>query len=354
MEAAGDRTYHTNHMSAIFDEGFSFSGYERDLIVWNTGEGKFANISGVSGADSISDGRGAVFADFDNDGDSDILLTTVQRKAHYLFRNNVGDRNHYLRVVLTGARSGRDAFGTVVRIVSATAGKQTKLKSGGSGYVSQSDGRLLFGLGQDTEVERLEITWPNGTLQVYERLTADRTLEFTEGEHDFRVVPAPRTTLPQPWGESDRVLAHTGMRVGQVFPSIPMKTPDGTPVTLPRLASAGDRILVNLWATWCTSCITEIPQLIAHQEALADAGIGLVGISVDLETLKEVPQYLTRMGIDYPIATTDETGLAQLFPTGESTVPLTLLLDGSGRVQRAWIGWNETVAEEVLALGASR
>ncbi len=68
MEEAGNQTYHSDHMDAIFKEGFSFSGYERDMLSLNLADGTFLDISGVSGVDSLSDGRGSVFADFDNDG----------------------------------------------------------------------------------------------------------------------------------------------------------------------------------------------------------------------------------------------------------------------------------------------
>ena len=130
VERAGSEQYHEDHMGAIFKKGFSFSGYERDLVALNLGQGKFLNISGISGLDSISDGRGSVFADLDNDGDLDILLTTAQGEAHYLFRNNVGSRNRSIRVTLIGPPNGRDAFGAVVRVKSS-AGVQTKLKAGG-------------------------------------------------------------------------------------------------------------------------------------------------------------------------------------------------------------------------------
>ena len=152
IEQAGSETYQDDHMGAIFKAGFSFSGYERDFLALNAGGGKFLNISGVSGVDSISDGRGSVFADLDNDGDLDIFLTAMQREAHYLFRNNVGQRNGFLRVELEGDRGGRDAFGAVVR-VKTSAGILTKVKAGGSGYLSQWDPRLTFGLGAASHAE---------------------------------------------------------------------------------------------------------------------------------------------------------------------------------------------------------
>ena len=152
----------TDQDRLVFEEGFSFSGYERDPLYLNTGAKKFIDISGVSGLDSITDGRAGVFADFDNDGDTDVFMTTIQGEAHLLFRNNVGQEGRHLRVMLEGDRAtGRDAYGAVVR-VKTSQGTLTKVKSGGSGFVSQHDPRLLFGLGGDERAQEVEVTWPGG------------------------------------------------------------------------------------------------------------------------------------------------------------------------------------------------
>ena len=120
-------TLRTDQNDLIFDKGFSFSGYERDALFLNLQGKKFQDISGVSGIDSITDGRAAVFADFDNDGDYDVFLTTIQGPGHLLFRNNVGQDNHWLRIILEGGRDlGRDAFGSVVRL-KTSAGTLTKI-----------------------------------------------------------------------------------------------------------------------------------------------------------------------------------------------------------------------------------
>ncbi len=138
------------------DQGFSLSGHERDVLYLNVEGQKFVDISGISGLDSVSDGRGAVYADFDNDGDPDIFVHTIQGPAHLLFRNNIGQRNAWVRVSIVGSASGRDAYGATVR-VKTTQGIQTKIKSGGEGFLSQHDPRLLFGLGSDAVAEWIEV-----------------------------------------------------------------------------------------------------------------------------------------------------------------------------------------------------
>jgi hypothetical protein len=148
---------------ALLKKGYSFSGYERDKV-WMQRDGRFEDVSGISGADSISDGRAAIFWDYDNDGDLDILLRAMHGPAIFLFRNEIGQAVPSLRVELVGKQSGRDAFGAVVRI-KTPLGIQTKVKQGGGHYCAQSDPRLLFGLGGDPKIEWIEVTWPNGMKQ---------------------------------------------------------------------------------------------------------------------------------------------------------------------------------------------
>jgi hypothetical protein len=83
-EKQGKGALRTDQDRLMFGEGFSFSGYERDPLYLNTGAKKFVDISGVSGIDSITDGRAGVFADFDNDGDTDVFMTVIQGQSHHL------------------------------------------------------------------------------------------------------------------------------------------------------------------------------------------------------------------------------------------------------------------------------
>jgi hypothetical protein len=168
-------------------EGASFSGHERDLVMLNQRNGRFLDISGVSGLDSPSDGRAAVFADFDNDGDADIFLRAMHDEAHLLFRNELASQQGFVRIALRGTRTGRDAWGATVRVT--TAGHVTaQAKLGGSGFMSQSDPRLLFNLGGEPGIESIEVAWPSGHRQRFPGVTTGTSLLLVEDEPQAHVV----------------------------------------------------------------------------------------------------------------------------------------------------------------------
>ncbi len=126
--------------------------------------------------------RGAAYADYDADGDLDILVTTNNGPA-YLFRNDGGNDNSYLRLRLIGQESNRDAIGTVVRVVN-TSGTQWQIVRSGSSYASQSELVLTFGMGRDPFAERVEIEWPSGKQQTYEKVEANRQVTVLEEVED--------------------------------------------------------------------------------------------------------------------------------------------------------------------------
>lgn len=125
-------------------------------------------------------GRGAAFADFDRDGDLDVLITTNNGPAH-LYRNDQRPGNRSIRFRLIGVKSNRDAIGAVVRIYYGDRTGSRMVKSGSS-YLSQSEMPLTFGLGERSRVDRVVITWPSGRVEERKNLAAGRTWECTEGK----------------------------------------------------------------------------------------------------------------------------------------------------------------------------
>lgn len=150
------------------------------LLFRNQGNGKFTDVSKLTGADLRKPivARGAAYADFDHDGDLDVLISTNHGPA-YLYRNDGGNKNNWLQVKLEGTKSNRSAIGAVVRIESAS-GQQWRMVHSGSSYCSQSDLALTFGLGPDTVVKRVQIEWPSGGRQILENVRARQTLRIKE------------------------------------------------------------------------------------------------------------------------------------------------------------------------------
>jgi hypothetical protein len=124
-------------------------------------------------------GRGAAYADINNDGALDVLMTTNGGRA-YLYRNE-GTTNHSLRIKLVGTKSNRDGIGAVIRLASGQV-KQSKMVRSGSSYLSQSELVATFGLGGGDKAEAIEIQWPSGQTDKLTNINAGQTITVEEGK----------------------------------------------------------------------------------------------------------------------------------------------------------------------------
>jgi hypothetical protein len=148
----------------------------------NSGKGTFRDIAAEVGGDFDQPkvGRGLAFADFDRDGDLDLLLTTNNGPA-YLYRNDLLNGNHSIRFRLVGTKSNRDGIGAIVRVFAGGV-TQSRMVKGGSSYLSQSELPVTFGSEKRDRIERVVIDWPSGRTEEYKNLAAGRCYECTEGK----------------------------------------------------------------------------------------------------------------------------------------------------------------------------
>ena len=166
---------------------------EPKLMFRNAGHGIFENVSDQLGPDFLLPrvSRGAAIGDFDNDGDLDILVSN-NGQTPQLLRNDGGNANDWLQLLLIGTRSNRDAIGARVRVSAGDLVLYDE-KKGGMSYQSAQDPRLHFGLGHRPTVEEVEIKWPSGELT---KLTSMKSNQFLAIEEGKGLVPRPFPRVP--------------------------------------------------------------------------------------------------------------------------------------------------------------
>jgi enediyne biosynthesis protein E4 len=153
---------------------------QEDQLFENMGDGKFKDVSTESGSYFETElvGRGSCFGDYDNDGDIDGYIVNLNSRGAFL-RNNKGNQNNWITLSLVGTTSNHDGIGAKVKMTSG--GKvQTAQRKSETGYLSQSDPRMHFGLGRNEMVEKIEIRWPSGKTQVMENVKPNQILTVTE------------------------------------------------------------------------------------------------------------------------------------------------------------------------------
>ena len=147
----------------------------------NLGDGKFKEVTQSLGMGFAAPrvARGAAYADIDNDGALDVLMTTNGGRAY--LSHNEGTPNHSLRVRLEGTKSNRDGIGAVVR-VSSGKDQQWQMMRSGSSYLSQSELVLTFGLGSAGKADAVEVQWPSGQVDKLANVAAGQTIVVQEGK----------------------------------------------------------------------------------------------------------------------------------------------------------------------------
>jgi len=156
----------------------SLSGYEPSRVYINRGAAGWIDVAQKVGATDSYDGRAVALADLANRGAVDVIVANQNQPA-IVYRDVPDSANHWIAFKLIGTRSNRSAIGAEV-VIEASGLVQRRVVDGGSGFASQNDRRLHFGLGRREWVDRVIIHWPSGQQQVLQRPAIDSFVTVTE------------------------------------------------------------------------------------------------------------------------------------------------------------------------------
>jgi hypothetical protein len=153
---------------------------QHDTMFRNLGGKSFADVSAELGPDFLRQGfqRGSAFADLNDDGFLDLVVTSLNEKPRILM--NSGEGGHWLLIDTVGRKSNRDGVGAVIKVVTASGRVLYNHVTSSVGFMSSSDKRVHFGLGDEKSVQSVEIRWPSGIVQQLPKITCDRVLKVEE------------------------------------------------------------------------------------------------------------------------------------------------------------------------------
>ena len=275
-------------------EGRSFSGREKNCLFINTGgsplaNGRFADVSSVSGLDFPDDGRAIAMVDWDQDGDLDMWISNRSAPRLRLMRNEDASENHFLmfRLEGNGKTTNRDGIGARVEILlgedSSKVVRLIRTLRGGEGFLAQSSKWLHFGLGSEQNILSVNVDWPGGERETFSGVQADRRYRLVQGK-----------------GTADAVQDGNRKQELVVAPQLPAKRTQSARIPMIDLLSVPDNafegfdgrkqqlmdrrgkpMLVTFWSSDCPHCQKELEALSQGYQDLQSEGLEVIALSVD-------------------------------------------------------------------------
>jgi len=177
-----------NAVNELVRADATWSGYERNVLYLNNGDGTFTDVSGVAEMDFVEDSRTFALADFDHDGRVEVALKNRNGPQLRYLKNVAPQLPPSIAFRLLGKKSNRDAIGAVVTL-EVGIGRQAKFVQAGSGFLAQHSKELFFGLGEAKGPIRATIRWPSGLVQKIADLPANHRIWVEEGTAAVRRDP---------------------------------------------------------------------------------------------------------------------------------------------------------------------
>ena len=294
----------------MMDAGRSFSGNERNCFFINLGNGKFADISGLSGLDFPDDGRAISVTDWDNDGDLDLWITNRTAPRLRLMRNDTKEDNPFISILLkgNGETVNKDAIGARIEIINGKNSgkfKQIQTLRAGQGFLSQSSKWIQFALNETIKSIDIKISWPDGTVSKIQDVLPNQKYiirQENSSAEEVKLESKKNNLVNSP------ALKNPPSQVARI-PAITLFK--GPTINLRKNGIANQKNnkkshqLINLWATWCAPCLQEMAHFRDHKKTLIDNEVELIAVNVDeLDTQndnsKKPSDVIKKMNFPFP------------------------------------------------------
>ena len=311
----------------------SLSGHERNRLFLNQGGKQFSDVSMLSGADHVGDGRSVVLFDYNRDGKTDIASVNTNAPKLVLFRNEAAsaENNNFIALRLVGGNrtsransgySNRDGYGARITLNCATR-SIVKEHRCGEGYSAQNSDTLLIGVGKVTMIDSATIHWPGGKMQALPGLPTDKLI--TVHEDNTTAEGKPFTIAPY---IPEQGSPHT--EPSPAISTMPLFAPAGAVSNAPLR-------LFTLTATWCAACKSELPQLAGIRRHFPPGQLAMFGLPGDgSETPGQLKAYTDKYRPDYRMLAEITEGERQTMhdTLGKSAdvLPASIVTNRSGKV----------------------
>ena len=240
---------------------FSLNGFERNFFFENTGE-KHRHLGAVSGIDSNIDARSFATGDLDRDGDLDLVVKNLQVRLLQCFENEIPSEAHRAFFRCRGVDSNRDGIGTRIEIRHGGRLQMSYVKSA-NGFQSQSPNEVFFGLGADALIDRVDVYWPSGKHQTFEKVAADRDYLIHEADGIDAGRPLERAVAQAAKAAEGERIDGRRKRVFSKVRNAPLfgaEDLDGESISALELYKGGDALIVFM-TTWTATYDEDLAQL---------------------------------------------------------------------------------------------
>lgn len=307
-------------MNLLIRSDGSWSGRERDVCYRNLGDGRFEDVSFVTGLDSAGDGRAWATLDWNGDGALDLALVSRTGPRLQLWQNHAG-RSVVVELRGNGKSTNADAVGAVAELETSAGRKLQRIVQAGAGFLSQSSRRLHFALAAGESARALRVEWPGGVRQEVNGVAVGTWVLRQDGA---RLEAVGRKV----WAREKQEAAPEAVWLV-------------APVVAPEMGGLrkGRTTLLNFWASWCPPCKQEMAEWNLAAGRFAAAGLDVVVASVDEDKTKkpDAPFALLRPS-EREVAAWNLWHRHLYERRQDVGLPTSFLLDEEGRVVKVYKG----------------